>query len=38
MDVHAVMPNLFKNSNTNVRVPDYALCQSSSAACYDDEL
>ena len=31
------MPNPFKNSNANVRVPDYMLCQSSSAACYNDE-
>ena len=31
------MPNSFKNSNANVRVPDYALCQSSSATCYNDE-
>ena len=36
-DMHAVVPNSFKNSNANVRVPDYVLCQSSSAACYDDE-
>jgi hypothetical protein len=31
------MPNSFKNSNANVRVPDYMLCKSSSAACYNDE-